>query len=488
MALGGYNSRPTMGRNGKQVVTVDEGQPTRTSDAPSRAPLAVLVIDDERSVRAGCHETAQALGYLTYTAETAADGYAVLEAHSIEIVLLDLRLPGITDLEALHEIRSRWPEVIVVVITGYATVESAVRAMKMGAYDYIAKPFNVEELELLLERVSEHLQLTAENRLLREKLRSTHGFGGLIGCAPEMEHLYRLITKAAHTRAPVLILGESGTGKELVARAIHFSGPNHTKPFTPLDCASLMPGLIESELFGYVRGAFTGAERSHEGLLAISEGGTLFLDEVGELPSDLQAKLLRALQEKEIRPVGSTRRVSIDIRIIAATHRDLEKGVAEGTFRQDLFYRLNVLTLSVPPLRERKQDIPLLAESFLERLWRLTGFRREISDEAMTAMLAYDWPGNVRELENVIDRVCALGSGRVIQLEHLPDAMQRARAALSVGPETRRSFEVVPIAELERQAILNAIDRAGGDKVLAARLLGIAKTTLYRRLKEYFPN
>ena len=354
--------------------------------------------------------------------------------------------------------------------------------MKNGAYDYMTKPFSMEELKLLLERVSNHLKLKTENRILREKIKSKQGFGGIVGRAPEMEKLYRIIAKAAQSNHPVLILGESGTGKEMVARSIHFSGPFRDKPFIPIDCGSLVPTLIESELFGYVKGAFTGAVQAKEGLLAIAEGGTLFLDEVGELPVDLQAKLLRAIQEKEIRPVGSTKRMSINVRILAATNRDLEQAVAQGTFRRDLFFRLNVLSLRIPPLRERRQDIPLLVAYFLERISRNSDFDRSVSDDALKAMLAYDWPGNVRELENCLDRACALTSGPVINQADLPSAVHGNG---SVPENGNGSAKILPMAELEKQTILNTITHLNGDKLMAARMLGIGKTTLYRKLKEY---
>jgi two-component system response regulator HydG len=298
-----------------------------------------------------------------------------------------------------------------------------------------------------------------------------------------MERLYRIIAKAAQSTHPVLIQGESGTGKEMVARAIHFSGPFRDKPFIPVDCGSLVPTLIESELFGYVRGAFTGAVRAKDGLLAIAQGGTVFLDEVGELSVELQAKLLRAIQEKEIRPVGSTRRVPIEVRILAATNRDLEAAVAEGTFRRDLYFRLNVLTLKIPPLRERKQDIPLLAVHFMERLTHAGGASRSLSDECMKALMAYDWPGNVRELENCLERAVAMSSGPVLHVPDLPSGIQNAQIRGARADSMGAS--IIPIADLERQAILGTIDQLNGDKLLAAKLLGIGKTTLYRKLKEY---
>jgi two-component system response regulator HydG len=362
-------------------------------------------------------------------------------------------------------------------------VSSAVQAMKYGAFDYISKPFTLDELRVMLERGIDELKMTTEKRVLRERLRSKHGFGSIIGRSPEMEKLYRIIAKAAQSTHPVLISGESGTGKELVARSIHYSGPCHDKPFIPVDCGSLVPALIESELFGYARGAFTGAVRAKEGLLSIAQGGTVFLDEVGDLPIDLQAKLLRAIQEKEIRPVGSTKRLPINVRILAATNRDLEEAVAEGTFRRDLYFRLNVLTLKIRPLRERKQDIPLLVDHFLDRLARTSGVTRSMSNEAMRALEAYDWPGNVRELENSIDRACALSSGPTIQTADLPSPVQNLHNR--IPQEAANGPRIVPLATMEKQLILKTIDQLKGDKLLAARLLGIGKTTLYRKLKEY---
>jgi DNA-binding NtrC family response regulator len=456
---------------------------TGPREIPGANLLNLLVVDDERAVREGCRDAAQSAGFNTFVADSAEHAYKVLDTQNIDIVLLDLRLPGASGLEALRTVKSRRPNAVVLIITGFATVSSAVQAMKMGAFDYISKPFTLDELRIMLERSMDELKLTTEKRVLRERLRSKHGFGSIIGRSPEMEKLYRIIAKAAQSTHPVLIMGESGTGKELVARCIHYSGPYHDKPFIPVDCGSLVPTLIESELFGYVRGAFTGAIRAKEGLLAIANGGTVFLDEIGELTVDLQAKLLRAIQEKEIRPVGSTRRVAINVRILAATNRNLEAAVADGTFRRDLYFRLNVLTLKIPPLRDRKQDIPLLVEHFMERLSRNSGSQRTLSEEALQVMLGYDWPGNVRELENCLERACALSSGPTIQTADLPSPIQNANHPMLT--EATDGGKIVPIAVLEREAILRTIDQLKGDKLLAARLLGIGKTTLYRKLKEY---
>src|SRR6202142_2037659 len=456
---------------------------TRSAQIEGANFLNLLIVDDDRAIREACREVSQSLGFNTQVAECAEQAYRLLDSSSTDAVLLDMRLPGAGGLEALRAIRQHRPDALVVVVTGFGTVQSAVQAMKQGAYDYVTKPFSMEELRLLLERVAAHLRLKTENRMLRETIKSRQGFGNIVGRAPDMEKLYRMIAKAGQSGHPVLILGESGTGKELVAKSIHFAGMFRNKPFIPVDCGSLVPTLIESELFGHVRGAFTGATNPKDGLLAIAEGGTVFLDEIGELPVDLQAKLLRAIQEKEIRPVGSVKRVPINVRILAATNRDLEQAVAQGNFRRDLYFRLNVLSLKIPALRERRQDIPLLAGRFLDRVSRDAGMEKRISDECLKALLNYDWPGNVRELENSLERACAISSANEIQLRDLPTHIYSV--PIDVTGITQPVNGVLPMAELEKQSILNALTQVNGDKMLAARLLGIGKTTLYRKLKEY---
>ena len=455
---------------------------------PSAEALNVLVVDDDRGARELCAEAILELGLVPHLVPDALSAYETLEQQPIDVVLLDLRSPDGAGLELLREIKRRRPQAEVVLMTGFATVQNAVQAMRFGAYDYLTKPFERDQLHLLLERVKGHVKILGENRVLRAKLRSKDGFANIVGASPAMEKLYRIIAKVAVSNHPVLILGESGTGKELVARAIHSSGPNRDRPFLPVDCSALVPTLIESELFGHVKGAFTGATRSKQGLLELAQGGTVFLDEIGELPIDLQSKLLRALQEKEIRPVGSTRRISIDARILAASNRNLEAACEQGTFRKDLFFRLAVVNLRIPPLRERKQDIPLLVGRLLERLSRRTGIERTISDGALQRLMGYDWPGNVRELENCLERACALSSGPIVHLGDLPTALQNAEMFLpsTIAPVLQAGGpQVVPMAELEKQAILATIRVFNGDKLEAARRLGIGKTTLYRKLKEY---
>jgi DNA-binding NtrC family response regulator len=446
----------------------------------------MLLLNDDSTLRSAYREVAEELGFAVHVAESPEQGTQVLEEQRAEAALVDLSLPEPQLIEVLRALKERRPEAEVVLMSNSATVTSAVQAMRLGAFEYVTKPFDAHELRQLLERLASHLKMTSESRTLREHLRTKQGFGNIIGHSPEMEKLYRMISKAACSTHPVLILGESGTGKELVARSIHYSGPHSDKPFIPVDCGSLVPTLIESELFGYVRGAFTGANRAKEGLLAIANGGTVFLDEIGELPVDLQAKLLRTLQEKEIRPVGSNHTVKVNVRILAATNRNLEVAVENGGFRKDLFYRLNVLSLRIPSLRERQQDIPMLCEFFLNKLVRTGGAVRSISAQGMELLMAYDWPGNVRELENCLDRACAMSSGPGLHVGDLPSPVRNARhvgVAAAVGEA--ENGRIVNMAELEKRAILAALEQLHGDKLLAARMLGIGKTTLYRKLKEY---
>jgi two-component system response regulator HydG len=446
--------------------------------------FVLLVADDDPPVCEVCRDVAESLGLKVIEAATAAQAQERAEQERVDLVLADLRLPDASGIELLERVKREQPHIAVILMTGYGSTEVAVDAVKRGAYDYLAKPFHVDDLRAKLQNALKAVQLTQENRILREQAQGQPGFGGLVGTSAAMQRLYRLIVKVSQSRHPVLILGESGTGKELVARSIHALSPRRDRPFIPVDCAGLVPTLIESELFGYVKGAFTGAAQSKQGLLEAAEGGTLFLDEIAELPPDLQAKLLRALQEREIKPVGGTERVALDVRVLAATNRDLDAARREGRFRQDLYYRLNVVTLRVPPLRERKTDLPLLVSYFLERSRDPERPLKGLSEEAMARLTSYDWPGNVRELENVIERAVALGAGPVIHTVDLPTNLQSPALAAAV-PLGGASEGIVPLRELEKRAILGAIKELGGDKLLAARLLGIGKTTLYRKLKEY---
>src|SRR5260221_580740 len=357
-------------------------------------PVHLLVVDDDEHVRGVCRTIAEDAGMKVFDVGTAEEALEVLEVSPVDILLTDLRLPGTSGLELLKRVTRLFPDMAVVMLTQYGTIDSAVQATRMGAVDYVTKPFRIEELHARLGQVVHAVELKRENRMLREQVRALPRFGGLIGMSTRMERVYRLIEKVSLRDHPVLILGESGTGKELVARSIHFLGTRKDKPFVPVECSALVPTLIESELFGYTRGAFTGAMQAKQGLMESANGGTLLLDEIGEMSLEMQAKLLRALQEGEIKPVGSTERRPIDIRIVAATNRDLELGIKNGTFRQDLYFRLNVVQIKLPPLRERKSDIPLLVTSFLEKFSRQDEITRELTEDAMRQLMAYDWPGN----------------------------------------------------------------------------------------------
>jgi DNA-binding NtrC family response regulator len=467
-------------------------------------PLRVLVVDDDDGVRTACCDVVAGMGFVALSADSVPTAREVLKRGAVDLLLLDLKLPGGGGLLLLEEVKSRYPETVVVVMTAFATVPSAVEAMRIGAGDYLTKPFPLEDLTQVLERAGQRQHFDQESRRLRERLRTQQGMGNLIGRSPEMEKVYRILSKVACSAHPVLILGESGTGKELVARSIHMNGPNAARPFIPVDCGSLVPTLIESELFGYVKGAFTGANKAREGLLAAAEGGTVFLDEIGELPLDLQAKLLRALQEKEVRPVGANHAVPFSARVLTATNRDLLAMVASGRFRKDLYFRLNVVNLKLPPLRERRSDIAVLAAHFLARIDLESGTSHSFSEDSLRLMTEYDWPGNVRELEHAIERACALSSGPVLHMADLPSQLQdfrmhRREEAISAAMQSEADAGVAPhraaaanpaegivsIAAMEKQAILGTIRQLKGDKLMAARLLGIGKTTLYRKLKEY---
>jgi DNA-binding NtrC family response regulator len=461
------------------ITQVEESRDPRT-ESTHLSDTTLLVVDDESTTRELCRSIANSIGLRVRTADTTEGALEIMETAPVDVVVTDLKVPRMGGLELLKQIRARHPHVHLMVLTQFGTIENAVEAMRLGAADYVTKPFHVEDFRAKLERVVHAAALDQENRILREQLRTRPGFGGLIGVSPKMQKVYKLIEKVSQHKYPVLILGESGTGKELVARSIHFSGPRSKEPFVPVDCSSLVPTLIESELFGYVKGAFTGAVQTKRGLIEAANGGTLFLDEIGDLPVEMQAKLLRVLQEREIKPVGSTDRRSIDIRVIAATNRDLEAAINNGSFRQDLYFRLNVVQVKLPPLRERKSDIPMLVHSFLEKFGDPERAPRTISEDAMRRLLAYDWPGNVRELENAIERAVALGSGPILHVGDLPSNLQ-----ISSPVPTAGSVAVVPIYEMERRAIFHALNETTWDKLAAARLLGIGKTTLYRKLKQY---
>jgi DNA-binding NtrC family response regulator len=449
-----------------------------------------LIVDDHQSIRRLCVTVGASLGFDCKEAESAEAAMAFLETYAPDIVLADLMMPNMSGLEFLPRVKQLLPRSEIAIMTGHASIETAVQAMRLGAYDYITKPFRIEELKLLLQRMEEKVKLVAENQFLRDRVNAEMELTGIVGSSSKIQDVFRMVARLKDTRTPVLIAGESGTGKELVARAVHYRGSFAKRPFVAVDCGALVPTLIESELFGYEKGAFTGANKSKEGLFQTASNGTIFLDEIGELSMELQAKLLRVLQEKEVRPVGSNQKVKVDVRVIAATNRDLETAYKEGKFRKDLYFRLNVVTLHLPPLRERKSDIPALVHYFLDKF--APGKIITISSEANKCMLQYDWPGNVRELENCIERAVALGSQDTIGLEDLPPALRAREPERAASAETFAGDSERPatdndsdLEELERATIQRVFEQVHGDKALARKMLGISRATLYRKLKRY---
>jgi DNA-binding NtrC family response regulator len=430
----------------------------------------------------------RSLGFQCTEAESAQAALAILEAESPDIVLADLLMPQMTGLEFLPRVKQLLPHAEVAIMTGHGSIETAVQAMRLGAYDYITKPFRVEELKLLLQRMEEKVKLVAENQFLRERVNAETEMSGIVGTSSRIQEVMRMVTRLQDAHTPVLIVGESGTGKELVARAIHFRGAFSKRPFVAVDCGSLVPTLIESELFGYEKGAFTGAVKSKEGLFQSANGGTIFLDEIGELPLELQAKLLRVLQEKEVRPVGSNQKFKVNVRVIAATNRDLEAAYKQGEFRKDLYFRLNVVTLHLPPLRERRSDIRMLVHHFLDKF--SPGSAITIAPPAMECLLQYDWPGNVRELENAVERAVTLGSMDTLELQDLPPELLRPLAhqpenGTIVMPVRAASAAYTDLEEIEKVTIQRVFEEVQGDKMLAGKMLGISRATLYRKLKRY---
>jgi two-component system, NtrC family, response regulator AtoC len=444
--------------------------------------LRFLIVDDEQSIRRLCMTVGQGLNFVCTEAETAEAALALVETEPPDIVVTDLKLPSLSGTDLLRKTKELLPRAEVAIMTGHGSIESAVEAMREGAYDYIEKPFRVERLRQLLQRMAEKVRLVTENQFLRERVDAETNLDGVTGTSAKIQDVLRMVSRLKDIRTPVLITGESGTGKELIARAIHFRGPLAPMPFVAVDCGSLVPTLMESELFGHEKGAFTGALKSKAGLFQAANGGTIFLDEIGELPLELQAKLLRVLQEKEVRPVGSNEKVSVDVRVIAATNRDLEAAYRSGAFRKDLYFRLNVVTVHLPSLRERRSDIPQLVHCFLDRY--APGENVQVAPSVMKSFLQYEWPGNVRELENCIARAIALGDHRTIDVADLPPAIRGNEQAYSSRQDSS-DLSTTALADLERMTILRVFEQAGGDKVLAGKMLGISRATLYRKLKRY---
>lgn len=445
---------------------------------PPSDNLSILIKDKDRWARDLCKEVARSMEFEVYTADNSRAALRQMEKHPIDVVLLDVADDG---LELLAKFKEIHPHAEVVMVSAQATVDSIITAMKSGASDFIRKPFKGEELKALLTRAAKRLRKSFEDRMSLEHLQASSGYKDILGLSAEMQKLNRIIDKVASSRHPVLIQGESGTGKEVVAHAIHANGPFFDKPFLLVDCAPADAQSLENELFAPIKAA-TRADQNKGELFALASGGTIFFDEIGEMPLDVQSRLVRTLQEREFLPQGSSTAVPVNVRIVAATSGDLEMAVQQGTFRRDLFFRLNVVSLRLPPLRERKEDISVLADHFLKRIGQTKQGQHSISSSAMKLLLQYDWPGNVRELENCLERAVAMSSGLVLHDTDFPPHIRNA--PLRAG-STAKQARILPLAELEKQAILEALQQLNGDKLMTARALGLGKTTLYRKMKEY---
>jgi two-component system response regulator HydG len=439
-----------------------------------------LVIDDDPSMLELLQAELEQRHFqvIAHTSPEAALG--ALAEHDFDVVLSDISMRAVSGVDLWREVVTLREDTPVIVMAVLASVESAVASIRAGAYDFVTKPFDTSDLALTIERALKHRELREEVKRLRLAVSEQRRLDEMVGESLPMRKIYELIARVAPTEAAVLVTGESGTGKGELARAIHALSPRAKAPFVALHCAALPESLLESELFGHVKGAFTDARTARPGLFIKATKGTLFLDEIGEMPAGMQAKLLRALQERTVRPVGGDQEQPFDARIIAATNRDLDAAIRSGAFRQDLYFRLNVVQVKLPPLRDRKNDIPLLVTSFLEKFSDPHGPTRAIGEDAMRRLIAYDWPGNVRELENAIERALALGSGPVVHVGDLPSNLQ-----YPTGDRVPEKDELLPLEELERRAILRTLRETSGDKLAAARMLGIGKTTLYRKLKQY---
>jgi DNA-binding NtrC family response regulator len=444
----------------------------------------ILIVEDEELMRAILRELLETEGYKVFSADSAETALQIFTTEDIALTLTDIKMRGMDGLELLDQIKTVDEDALVIIMTAYSSVDSAIAALRKGAYDYITKPFVNEDLLQTVKNAVRQRELFRENRQLRRELNKQYSFAEIIGTSESLQSVFRLVEKVSATNVNILISGESGTGKELVAKAIHHHSPRSNKPFIAVNCGALPESLLESELFGHTKGAFTDAKTDKKGLFRSAEGGTLFLDEIGEIPQSLQVKLLRALQEHEVTPVGASVPVKFDARIIAATNRNLEEEVASGNFRDDLFYRLNVIEIYLPPLRERREDIPLLAKHFAQKIAREQNApEKAIAKEAMSALAAYNWPGNIRELQNAVERAYILSSGEEIDAESLPP---KITAGLGNAFETRDAEGYRPtLEEIERRYILEVLDSTGEDKSEAANILGIDLSTLYRKLKRY---
>ncbi|HYP51693.1 MAG TPA: sigma-54 dependent transcriptional regulator [Pyrinomonadaceae bacterium] len=448
----------------------------------SARPL-VLIVEDEEILRSILRRLLEDAGYSVATADSAEAALEIFTSQPIAVTLTDIRMAGMDGLALLDQIKAVDAEALVIIMTAFSSVDSAIAALRKGAYDYITKPFVNEDLLQTVKNALRQHELFSENRALRRELDKKYSFAEIIGTSESLQSVFRLVEKVAATNTGILIQGESGTGKELIARAIHHHSPRAAKPFLAVNCGALPESLLESELFGHTKGAFTGAVADKKGLFRSAENGTVFLDEIGEISQAMQVRLLRALQEHEVTPVGSSLSVKFDARIIAATNRDLEKAVETGDFREDLFYRLNVIEIWLPPLRERREDIPLLVRHFIKKIARAQNApEKSIASDAMAALVSYNFPGNVRELENAVERAFTL-SGDEIDAASLPPRIKNS-AAHALPVRDTESFRPT-LEEIERRYIFEILNSVNQDKTEAANILGIDLSTLYRKLKRY---
>jgi len=445
----------------------------------------IVVIDDEVNAATALETLLKEDGYEVACANDATAGLALVEQMDADIVLTDLRMPGMDGLELLKHLKQARPQTMVILMTAFGTVKNAVRAMKSGAEDYLAKPLDLEELEVVVERAIEKKHLLEETRILRERVADKYRFENILGESPDMLHAFKAIRQVAGSNASVLLLGESGTGKELFAQALHQASPRRNRPFIKVACAALPETLLESELFGHEKGSFTGAIATRPGRFEAADGGTLFLDEIGDISLTVQVKLLRFLEEREFERVGGNKTFKVDVRIVSATHRDLTKKIADGSFREDLYYRLNVVEIRIPALRERPADLPVLAQHFLKKYAAQNAKDvRSFSDEAMSLLLRHPWPGNVRQLENAVERAVVLTEQPVLNVSHFPTL----RGALEPAEHSAPSAITIPgssLALIEREAILRTVESVGGSTSRAAKILGISPRKIQYKLKDY---
>lgn len=446
----------------------------------------ILVVDDDPSDLDVIAESLERVGHEVVRAESGGKALKLIESENFNLIITDLKLPDMDGMEILRRAKNEIPHVQVIVLTGYGTIEGAVEAMRSGAFHFLQKPVDIVILRETVKRALEKQELELRNIYLMEQAQERYRFENLIGKSKAMQEIFRQIKRVAPTRANVLIIGETGTGKELIARAIHQHSPRRDKPFVAVNCAAIPKELLESELFGHEKGAFTGAVRQKAGYFELADGGTLFLDEIGDMSPNLQAKLLRAIETREFWRVGGTRPIEVDVRIIAATNRDLEEAVKKGEFREDLYYRLKVFTIKVPPLRERREDIPLLVHHFIREICEQNGMKPlKITREAMDKLISYDWPGNVRELRNVIESVIITAASDVIDVDDLPEEIRGDRGKAEED-DSRIDVRVgMSMDEIEKEAIRKTLQLTGGNKTKAASILKIGLRTLYRKIKQY---